>query len=283
MKKYLIIPFLLFGCICVSCNNKSIIDGDNENNNTSIDSKYFPVQFLNYDLTLLYKVYVQYGNDAVYKGATPFKKSSYYENYKIDYIFSGWDKDTTNITNSTLFVAQFKEVITNLSENEDIKNQEEEKYESLLSTLKKLAKDSNNIDSNRYSLMFNYSIESGYSYTSMIEVGVDSNILNFYFSQTSIDFSTGSSVTLFIPDNYQAKCHLVYKNKLKNNNSIENGEGDIEKENFNKDYLVSFESYSGATSQYVSEYLAKSLLLQYFDKFNLYFDYDLKDLGFINL
>jgi len=59
--------------------------------------------FKNYDDTILYSTTVSNGADVVYNGDTPTKPkdNSYY------YTFNGWDKDTTNIKDDTVFFATY--------------------------------------------------------------------------------------------------------------------------------------------------------------------------------
>ena len=68
----------------------------------------FTCTFLNFDGELLATEQVQYGKTAVYHGATPIKDIDVTTAYR----FIGWDKDLTNITEDTVFVAQFEEYDT---------------------------------------------------------------------------------------------------------------------------------------------------------------------------
>ena len=66
---------------------------------------FVEVTFKNYDGTVLETKKVVYGEDVVYTGITdPTQESDKIYNY----IFDGWDKDTTNITENTVFTAKYK-------------------------------------------------------------------------------------------------------------------------------------------------------------------------------
>ena len=64
----------------------------------------YTASFYNYDGSLLYEDKVAYGGTAEYVGVTPYKPSDEYG----DYIFEGWNKDLTNITNDASFIAMFR-------------------------------------------------------------------------------------------------------------------------------------------------------------------------------
>ena len=61
------------------------------------------VMFVNYDGTVLYETDTAYGSDAVYVGSAPVHPEE--EGMRFD--FSGWDKPLGNVTQDTLFRAQF--------------------------------------------------------------------------------------------------------------------------------------------------------------------------------
>lgn len=65
----------------------------------------FSVTFLNYDSTLLYVDEVVNGGTATYVGVLPIRQST----PEIDYVFSGWDKDLTDVSDSFSTTALFDE------------------------------------------------------------------------------------------------------------------------------------------------------------------------------
>ena len=64
--------------------------------------------FVNYDGTLLGYSYCGKGGKAVYEGETPTKASTELDGVITGYRFSGWDKQQTNIQESTTFTAQYE-------------------------------------------------------------------------------------------------------------------------------------------------------------------------------
>ena len=64
--------------------------------------------FLNYDGTLLGYSYCGKGGKAVYEGETPTKQETESDGVITSYRFSGWDKQLTNIQESTTFTAQYE-------------------------------------------------------------------------------------------------------------------------------------------------------------------------------
>ena len=63
----------------------------------------YRVDFVNYDLSPLYSVSVDYGTSASYVGSTPTREDA---NYK-SYVFKGWNVSLSNITEDTIAVAQY--------------------------------------------------------------------------------------------------------------------------------------------------------------------------------
>ena len=68
---------------------------------------YYDVSFHNYDDSLLYSTTIPEGGDVVYKGPTPTRPN---DNNKT-YTFIGWNKSLSNITNHTIFVAQYSAAV----------------------------------------------------------------------------------------------------------------------------------------------------------------------------
>lgn len=64
----------------------------------------FKCVFKNYDGTLLYTSYVTYGETAVYYGDTPVKDGDVNTVFR----FIGWNRELTNITQDTIFYAEFE-------------------------------------------------------------------------------------------------------------------------------------------------------------------------------
>ena len=64
--------------------------------------------FVNYDGTLLGYSYCGKGGKAVYEGETPTKQETESDGVITGYRFSGWDKQLTNIHESTTFTAQYE-------------------------------------------------------------------------------------------------------------------------------------------------------------------------------
>lgn len=72
---------------------------------TSVKSTY-TVTFKNFDLSVLFETEVQPGGEAFYEGETPLRPST---DYKVSYVFSGWDKQLVNIQEDCSRIAQFRE------------------------------------------------------------------------------------------------------------------------------------------------------------------------------
>lgn len=68
---------------------------------------YYTVSFLDYDGTLLYEDTVEEGGTAYYDGDGPYREKT----ASTLYVFSGWDKDLTNVTSSFSATAQYDEQI----------------------------------------------------------------------------------------------------------------------------------------------------------------------------
>lgn len=68
------------------------------------EPKSYQVLFKNYDNSILYQTSVKEGESAVYVGDDPTRQAD--DHYQ--YVFSGWDKPLTNITQDTTFVAQYE-------------------------------------------------------------------------------------------------------------------------------------------------------------------------------
>jgi hypothetical protein len=66
--------------------------------------KQFTVTFNNYDGKMLYRAVVDAGSNVTYLGSTPTKAGT----ESLDYTFTGWDKELTNILADTVITAQFE-------------------------------------------------------------------------------------------------------------------------------------------------------------------------------
>ena len=68
------------------------------------EPKNYQVLFKNYDNSILYQTSVKEGESVVYVGDDPTRQAD--DHYQ--YVFSGWDKPLTNITQDTTFIAQYE-------------------------------------------------------------------------------------------------------------------------------------------------------------------------------
>lgn len=68
----------------------------------------YDVLFKNYDGTVLYSTTCEHGSTVSYVGSTPTKPADSNSHH---YVFTGWDKSLSNITENTIFTAQFDSVI----------------------------------------------------------------------------------------------------------------------------------------------------------------------------
>lgn len=64
----------------------------------------YHVSFKNYDSTVLYETTVNMGDTVVYSGEIPVRP----DDGSYQYVFEGWDKPLENITEDTVFTAQYK-------------------------------------------------------------------------------------------------------------------------------------------------------------------------------
>ena len=69
---------------------------------------YVPVIFNNYDGTMLYTFYYEKGSDISYNGPTPTRPSDYDGEEELPYTFVGWDKSLENIQEPTIYTAQYR-------------------------------------------------------------------------------------------------------------------------------------------------------------------------------
>ena len=97
-------------------NGKTPYIGDNGNwwidgTDTGVSATpttYVPVIFNNYDGSMLYTFYFEKGSTASYNGPTPTKPSDYDGSEELPYTFIGWDKPLENIQEPTIFTAQYR-------------------------------------------------------------------------------------------------------------------------------------------------------------------------------
>lgn len=85
---------------------------DGKNGENGQDGKdgvtYIPAIFNNYDGTMLYTFYFEKGTTASYNGPTPTRPSDFDGEEELPYTFIGWDKSLENIQEPTIFTAQYR-------------------------------------------------------------------------------------------------------------------------------------------------------------------------------
>lgn len=105
IKKLSLFVLVLVASLCmVSCGGSDYDEDD-------IYNQTFNVKFVNWDGTLLYETSVKYGENAVYKGATPTKEGNEIENYEFRFF-----TDYEYIKKDTTCVAVYKTVLNVNSE-----------------------------------------------------------------------------------------------------------------------------------------------------------------------
>ena len=80
---------------------------------------YVPCIFYNYDGTKLYEFYFAKGTSATYGGITPTKEDTLVDGHTAHWSFSGWDKSLDNITEPTVFTAQYESKVNAIFKNYD--------------------------------------------------------------------------------------------------------------------------------------------------------------------
>ena len=75
---------------------------------SSTPTKYIPAIFNNYDGTMLYTFYYEKGTTVSYNGPTPIRPSDYNGEEELPYTFIGWDKSLENIQEPTIYTAQYR-------------------------------------------------------------------------------------------------------------------------------------------------------------------------------
>ena len=87
------------------------IKGDKGEDGTT----YIPVIFNNWDGSKLYEFYYEKGSTVSYDGPTPTRPSDYDGDEELPYTFRGWDKPLENIQQPTIFTAQYREKMYNVT------------------------------------------------------------------------------------------------------------------------------------------------------------------------
>ena len=91
----------LFGCD----NNEGGGSAETPTSESSVTGK-FTVTFKNFDELVLYATEVEKGQTAVYQGDVPTKPATAMN----EFVFSGWDRDLTNVTESFTTYAQYNQI-----------------------------------------------------------------------------------------------------------------------------------------------------------------------------
>lgn len=68
------------------------------------EEQVFRVKYVDYDGTLLYETFVNFGEDAPFVGQDP-KRSA---DYKNAYVFKGWDQEAKNVSSDLIITAQYE-------------------------------------------------------------------------------------------------------------------------------------------------------------------------------
>ena len=76
---------------------------------------YIPAIFNNYDGTMLYTFYYEKGSTITYNGPTPTRPSDWNGDEELPYTFKGWDKSLENIQEPTIFTAQYRSKMYNVT------------------------------------------------------------------------------------------------------------------------------------------------------------------------
>jgi len=122
--------FLLLSAIGLAgCNNPNTSDSQGSNStstsrpasvstSTSTSTSISIVEkvtatFKNYDGAILWSTEIEKGASVEYKGPTPTREST--DPRIKEYKFTGWDKELTNISEDTVFTAQYSEVVNEYS------------------------------------------------------------------------------------------------------------------------------------------------------------------------
>ena len=100
MKKKIFVLIPLLAMTLVGCGKK----GGGGNKPEPPEPNYYTVTFLNYDGTNLYLTEVLEGSTAVYEGPAPTRTAS----AQYEYVFTGWDHDLKNVTESFSTYAQYE-------------------------------------------------------------------------------------------------------------------------------------------------------------------------------
>lgn len=89
--------------------------GTSDTGVTATPVTYIPCIFNNYDGSKLYEFYFEKGTTASYNGPTPIRPSDFNGDEELTYTFKGWDKPLENIQEPTIFTAQYREKMYNVT------------------------------------------------------------------------------------------------------------------------------------------------------------------------
>ena len=97
------------GKATIEVTNTSEFEGESISDSLEIEvigkeQQVFSVQYVDFDGTLLYETQVKLGEDAPFVGQEP-KRSA---DHNFDYIFSGWDKEATDVNSNLVLTAQYE-------------------------------------------------------------------------------------------------------------------------------------------------------------------------------
>ena len=233
-----------------------------------VTKKIYNVIFQTNDGTILYETRVLEGEDVEYKGYTPTKPSYTSGDYKYTYEFCGWNQSLSDIQNDTVIIAEF------------IRESEYVGYKNLVAEIKKDVKNQGVYDEGIYSYIFSIDFSGNYMYTGIIDYDPSSDELSIYYASVKNDGSGGSSVTIYIPNVYNANYWFNYKYVSPTVNN--EGAGEFYAPTFTSSSSLDFSWHNGDWSEYVSNTYCALLISMALDKFASSSTYDMSKLGFNN-
>ena len=225
------------------------------------------VDFVDYNGTILYTTYVEYGNAAVYYGPIPTRNSEYSGSYVTEYTFSNWDKNTNNINSDIIITAeyisqtytQYERIIRDI--NDLVENYGE--YDSAGSKEYRVFSDSNT----QSKMIFSYGIDNWKTY-----IGLEPKLNNA--------FST-CVLRMYLPDKYSGsyKYNFVFAG-MGNDLYKGIGYGSVSVESYSSNTILSFDSYEGNVDKSTIEELFNISFQSLLSFFANKTEYSLENLGF---